>query len=152
MKQLEFSGYREGPYSSDAVDVDFGQGRVRGRPEPSSLFSVPSGTCHAIHYHVESGYYVAVVGTTLYRLTAGSSLSLATGINPPVSLHRFGDRIVCVASNKIVLINPSTGPPAPSPDRASRAGTAERIFWQQSDFDQVNNAGGATVNVGTLDH
>jgi hypothetical protein len=148
MKQLEFSGYREGPYSSDAVDVDFGQGRVRGRPVPGSLFSVPSGTCHAIHYHVESGYYVAVVGTTLYRLTAGSSLSLATGINPPVSLHRFGDRIVCVASNKIVLINPSnwTTSTVARPSKPN-SGTAERIFWQQADFDQVNNAGGASVNV-----
>jgi hypothetical protein len=151
MKQLEFSGYREGPYSSDAVDVDFGQGRIRGRPEASSLFSVPSGDCHAIHYHVESGYYVAVIGSTLYRLTSGSNVSLATDINTPVSLHRFGDRIVCVASNKIVLINPSDWSTSTVSRPSKPSGvSAGKTSWQQSDFDQVNNAGGATVNVNTF--
>ena len=152
MKELQFSGYREGPYASDAVDVDFGQGRVRGRPVPGSLFSVPSGTCHAIHYHVESGYYLAVIGSTLYRLTSGSSVSLASGINPPVSIHRFGDRIICVASNKLVLVNPddwSTSTVA-RPSKPSGA-SAAKTSWQQSDFSNVNNAGGATVNVNTYD-
>jgi len=148
MKELQFSGYREGPYASDAVDVDFGQGRIRGRPEPGSLFSVPSGACRAIHYHVESGYFVAVINNTLYRLTSGSSASLATGINPPVSIHRFGDRIVCVASNRLVLVNPDnwTTSTVTRPSKPN-SGVAERIFWQQADFDQVNAAGGATVNV-----
>jgi len=152
MKQLEFSGYREGPYPSDAVDVDFGQGRVRGRPEPSSLFSVPSGDCHAIHYHVESGSYVAVIGSVLYRLSSGSSQSLATGINPPVSLHRFGDRIVCVASNKLILINPSdwSVSTVSRPNKPSGV-SAGKNSWQQSDFSNVNAAGGATVTVNTFD-
>jgi hypothetical protein len=151
MKQLDFSGYREGPYAGDAVDVDFGQGRIRGRPAPGNLFSVPSGDCHAIHYHVESGYYVAVIGSTLYRLSSGSSVSLATGINPPVSLHRFGDRIVCVASNKLVLINPSnwTTSTVSRPSKPSGV-SAAKTSWQQSDFSNVNAAGGATVNVDTF--
>jgi hypothetical protein len=97
---------------------------------------------------VESGYYVAVIGSTLYRLTSGSNVSLATGINTPVSIHRFGDRIVCVASNKIVLINPSnwTTSTVSRPSKPSSA-SASKIPWQQSDFSNVNNAGGATVDV-----
>jgi hypothetical protein len=100
---------------------------------------------------VESGYYVAVVGSTLYRLTSGSSVSLATGINTPVSLHRFGDRIVCVAGNKIVLINPSdwTASTVSRPSKPSGV-SAGKIPWQQADFSNVNAAGGATVNVGTF--
>jgi hypothetical protein len=152
MKELQFSGYREGPYAGDAVDVDFGQGRIRGRPVPGSLFSVPTGTCYAIHYHVESGYYLAVIGSVLYRLTSGSSVSLATGINPPVSIHRFGDRIVCVASNKLILINPSdwSTSTVSRPSKPSGA-SAAKTSWQQSDFSNVNAAGGATVTVNTFD-
>lgn len=152
MKQLEFVGYREGSYPSDAVDVDFGQGRIRGRPVPGSLFSVPNGTCHALHYHVESGYYLAVIGPTLYRLTAGSNVSLATGINAPANIHRFGDKMLCVSSNKLVLVDPSdwTTKTVSRPTMPSNV-TASKNSWQQLDFSNVNAAGGATVNVNTND-
>lgn len=148
MKPVEFIGYREGAYPSDAVDVDFGQGRVRGRPEPSSLFTVPAGSCSALYHHAGTGYYLAVIGSTLYRLTNGSATSLVTGITAPARIVEHGQKLILVASNKVAIVDPDTWSVqvVAQPAKPSSV-SASKITWQQSDFTNVNNAGGATVTV-----
>jgi hypothetical protein len=150
MRELQFAGYREGPYPSDAVDADFGQGRIRGRPTANNLFSVPGGDCHALYHHAGSGYFLAVIGDKLYRLASGSSTQLVSGITPPAQVVQHGSKLVLVASNKVAIINPDdwsvkvvNRPSAPSNPSASK------FTWQQGDFTNVNNAGGATVTVNT---
>jgi len=152
MRELQFQGYREGPYASDAVDVDFSQGRIRGRPTGSNLFTVPTGTCSALYHHAASGYFLAVIGSTLYRLTSGSSTSLVTGITAPARILEHGQKLVLVASNKVAIIDPNTWTASvvARPSKPSSV-TASKTTWTQSDFTNVNNAGGATVTVGTND-
>lgn len=150
MKQIDFIGYKEGAYPSDAVDVDFSQGRIRGRPTPSNLFAVPAGTCHALYHHAASGYFLAVVGSTLYRLANGSAVSLVTSVTAPARIVEHGQKLILVASNKVAVIDPNTWTASvvSRPNKPASV-TAQKLTWQQGDFTSVNSAGGATVTVNT---